>query len=41
MQSITRNITDLAVDERSVIERFIGRHLTDEQRLVHSGPSVV
>lgn len=34
MEPISRNITDLADDERSVIERFVGKHLTDNQRIV-------
>jgi hypothetical protein len=34
METISRNITDLAADERIVIERFVGRHLTENQRVV-------
>ncbi len=34
MKTITRNITDLADDERTVIERFVGKHLAENQRIV-------
>ena len=34
METITRNITDLADDERTVIERFVGKHLAENQRIV-------
>jgi len=34
METISRNITDLAADERNVLERFVGKHLTDNQRIV-------
>ncbi len=34
METITRNITDLADDERIVIERFVGKHLAENQRIV-------
>lgn len=34
METITRNITDLAADERIVIERFVGKHLAENQRIV-------
>lgn len=34
METISRNITDLADDERSFIERFVGKHLTENQRIV-------
>lgn len=34
MVSITRNSSDLAADERNVIERLVGKHLTDNQQIV-------
>ena len=34
METIIRNITDLADDERTVIERFVGKHLAENQRIV-------
>lgn len=34
METITRNITDLAADERNAIERFVGKHSSDNQRVV-------
>lgn len=34
MEAITRDISDLAADERHVLERFVGRHLADDQRIV-------
>ncbi len=34
METVTRNITDLADDERTVIERFVGKHLAENQRIV-------
>jgi len=34
MEAISRNITDLAADERTVIERFFGTQLTENQRIV-------
>jgi len=34
MEPITRNITDLAADERNIIERFVGRPLSENQRVV-------
>ena len=34
METITRNITDLAADQRSVIEQLLGTQLTEHQRIV-------
>ncbi|MDC0934813.1 hypothetical protein OAS39_00910 [Pirellulales bacterium] len=34
MEPITRNITDLAEDERTVIEGLVGTPLTENQRIV-------
>lgn len=34
MESISRNITDLAADERTAIERFLGTQLSENQRIV-------
>jgi hypothetical protein len=34
METITRNITDLADDERTVLERFVGKRLAENQRIV-------
>lgn len=34
MQAITRNITDLAADERNVLEGLVGSRLSDDQRVV-------
>ncbi len=34
METISRNITDLATDERIVMERFVGKQLTENQRIV-------
>jgi len=34
MEIVSRNSTDLAADERTVIERFIGKPLTEKQRIV-------
>ena len=34
METVSRNITDLAADERVVIERFLGTHLTENQRII-------
>lgn len=34
MEPIARNITDLADDERVVIERVVGKHLSENQRIV-------
>lgn len=34
METISRDIVDLAADERTVMERFVGKHLTEHQRIV-------
>lgn len=34
MVTVSRNITELATDERIVIERFVGKHLSENQRIV-------
>lgn len=34
MQAITRNITDLAADERTVLEGLVGSRLSENQRVV-------
>lgn len=34
METISRNITDLAADERVAFERFLGTHLTENQRII-------
>ncbi|MDC0935089.1 hypothetical protein OAS39_02300 [Pirellulales bacterium] len=34
METISRNIIDLAADERVAIERFLGTHLTENQRII-------
>jgi len=34
METISRNITDLAADERVAIEQFLGKHLADNQRII-------
>lgn len=34
MVTVSRNITELATDERIVIERFVGTHLSENQRIV-------
>jgi len=34
MVTVSRNTTDLTADERVVIERVVGTHLTENQRIV-------
>lgn len=34
MVTVSRNITELAADERIVIERFVGKLLSENQRIV-------
>ena len=34
MDAITLDISDLAADERNLLERFVGMHLTDDQLVV-------
>jgi hypothetical protein len=34
MVTVSRNTTDLTADERIVIERVVGTHLTENQRIV-------
>jgi hypothetical protein len=34
MVTVSRNTTDLTADERIVIERLVGTHLTENQRIV-------
>jgi len=34
MDIFTYNIADLGDDERNVIERFVGKHLTENQKIV-------
>ncbi len=34
METISRNITDMAADERVAIEQFLGKHLADNQRII-------
>ena len=34
METISRNITDLAADERTAIERFLGTQLSENQRII-------
>lgn len=34
MDTISRNIADLAADQRDAIERFLGTHLSENQRII-------
>lgn len=34
MEPISRNITDLPADERTVLERFVGQPLSDDSKII-------